>query len=163
MVKNELLKALARCRVILESDAEKVFQLKPEEIEELILQKIIVRKETNDKKKVLLLTEKGEHFFKQENPEFGEIYRGFILEHDLTLMDFYLRRTKEERDSWSTKDDMIKAFQLRGTLDGAFINQKGCLEGVEVLKNTAKYSSVEKAEEFIKEVGIQEMNYLIYS
>ncbi|PLS19625.1 hypothetical protein CVD28_04195 [Bacillus sp. M6-12] len=162
---KELLKALGRCRIIDKSLAEKWLGVTEEELESLKEQKLISVELVQDDLQVhsyYTLTEKGEKVLKEEVPAFGEIYRGFIVEHDLCLMEFYLKRTAEEKETWQTRDDMTKKYRLPGTLDGAFTNEKGEFEGVEVISKTAKPSVVEKAESFIKEVNIQRMNYLLY-
>jgi DNA-binding PadR family transcriptional regulator len=156
----EFLKALGRCRVMNQSLATQT-GVSEEEIESFVERKVISREEVEDVH-YYTLTEKGEKVLKEEVPSFGEIYRGFILEHDVCLMEFYLKRTEQEKESWLTRDDLIKKHRLPGTVDGAFINEEGQLEAVEVISKTAKPSVVEKTEAFLKEVNIEKMNYLLY-
>lgn len=164
-MQEKILKLLARCSVLENNMALNKLNVGAEDLEKLCESELIV-KLSQEVKGVLLtyysLTEIGEEFIKANYPDFDEIYRGFILNHDLELSEFYLRRTEKERNSWITKDDMIKQYKLQGTLDGAFINENGEFEGIEVLKHSSSPSVVEKIEMFNKEIGIQQMNYMLY-
>lgn len=162
---KELLKALARCGAIELEMAKNQLGISKEQLDEWVEKKILIREwvqDKNDMRPCYRLAEKGEQLVKKYAPEIQEIYRGFILEHDLRLMEFYLKREPSERDSWLTRDDMIKKYQLPGTIDGAFINKNGEWEGIEVISRTAEFSSVEKAESFVKQAGIVKMNYIVY-
>lgn len=164
-MKKALLKAFGRCRVIDVAMAEASLDITEKELEEYVEQKWLARErvqEENDFRVCYALTEKGEALLRNECESFGEIYRGFILEHDLRLMAFYLERTETERESWMTRDDMTKQYKFPGTVDGAFINTTGRLEGVEVISKKSKPSAVEKNEAFVKHAGIKEMNYFLY-
>jgi hypothetical protein len=164
-VNKELFKALARCGVIEQKMAESRFGISKQQFDEWVEKKMLAREWIQDKDEVLScyrLTGKGEQFVKEHIPEIQEIYRGFILEHDLCLMEFYLKRTQSEKDTWLTRDDMIKKYKLPGTIDGAFMNEEGKWEGIEVLSSTATFSSVERVETFLKETGIEKMNYILY-
>lgn len=161
----EFLKALGRCRVATKAMVQNDLKVSDKEVEELLENKIIVLESSQTEPETIeffTLTEKGEKVLKQEVPTFNEIYRGVILEHDLVLMEFYLRLSQEDKDSWLTRDDLIKEFKFPRTVDGAFINANIELEAVEILSKTAKPSSVEKIEAFLKHVKAQKMNYLFY-
>lgn len=162
-MKFELLQALARCRVVDGSTID----LPLEVFTELLKEKLIVKKEEtgeeNIDRVIYSLTDKGEVFIKQNIPEIKEIYRGFVLQQDLKLSDFYLRRSKAEKASWITRDDLIKKYKLPGTVDGAFINKDGKLEGVKTLSNTADYSAVEKIEKFLDATEIESITYIMFT
>lgn len=161
----ELLKALGRCRVANRAMTQTLLEVTEDEIQELISEKIIsVESVQTDMEKIeyFTLTEKGEKVLKEKVPDFREIYRGFILEHDLVLMEFYLKLSEDDKESWYTRDDLIKEFKYPGTVDGAFINENLEFEGVEVLSKTAKPSATEKTEAFLTHVQAKKMNYLFY-
>lgn len=161
----EFLKALGRCRVATKTMAQNLLKVSDNELEELLANKIISVESSQTELETIeyfTLTEKGEKVLKDEVPTFNEIYRGVILEHDLVLMEFYLKLSQDDKDSWLTRDDLIKEYKFPRTVDGAFINAKIELEAVEVLSKTAKSASVEKIEAFLKHVKAQKMNYLFY-
>ncbi|WCK56994.1 hypothetical protein PP175_27780 (plasmid) [Aneurinibacillus sp. Ricciae_BoGa-3] len=162
----EVIKALARCRIIELEMAQDYVGATEQALDEAVEKKWLAKeivKENGKIKQYYTLTTKGEQFIKENLPEIKEIYRGFILEHDLNLMAFYLKRSKKEQDSWMTRDDLTKTYQFPGTVDGAFINKEGEKEAVEVMSTTAKPSSVEKTEAFVQHAGITKMNYILYT
>lgn len=165
-MQEKILKTLARCGVLEHSKAIELLKVTEEDLKKLEesgkINKLI---EIVNKKaiKYYVLTEVGEDFIKENYPEFGEIYRSFILKHDLELSDYYLNISEAEQETWMTKDDMIKKYKLKGTLDGAYINKNGEFQGIEVLKSTAKKETVENIEAFIRAVGIQQMYYILYT
>ncbi|MDF2879566.1 MAG: hypothetical protein K0R54_123 [Clostridiaceae bacterium] len=168
-VRNEVLKTLARCRVLKLTDAIKQFDITEEDIDKMLEEKIITKEFLEFKRdfvpviiEYFQLSDKGEKFVKDIIVEINEIYRGFILEHDLSLCEYYLERTKEERETWLTRDDMIKRYKSTGTIDGAFMNKNNQLEGIEIMSKNSKPSVIEKTEEFIKIAEIKKMNYILY-
>lgn len=166
-MKHELLKTLARCRIIEEKMMENYLNIPGLVAEEWEKEKLILKKE--EKKEgygfiyYYTLTAKGEQYVKKHIPEIKEIYRGFVTEHDLLLCDYYLRRSRKEKDTWVTKDDLIKKYKQPGTVDGMFINQYGQKEAVKVLSQKSDYSAVRKVEKFLKEAEILKITYLLYS
>lgn len=165
-VQKKILKALARCGVLEHSKAIQLLKATEDDLSKLEKSGKISRiiEMVNGKSiDYYVLSEVGEEFLKEIYLDFGEIYRGFILNHDLVLSDYYLNRTEEEQETWQTRDDMIKKYKLQGTLDGAYINENGEFQGVEVLKTTAKKEVVERLEKFISSVGIQQMYYILYN
>jgi DNA-binding PadR family transcriptional regulator len=164
-LRNDLLKAFIRCRILDARIAQTAFGVSQEELDSMVEEKILVTEKVQKDTETLtyyVLTDKGEKVAKEKLSYTGEVYRGFILEHDLALMEFYLSLTTEEREGWLTRDDMTKQYRLPGTIDGAYVNKEGVLEGVEVLSRTAKPSAVEKAESFLNQTDIKKMNYLTY-
>ncbi|MBP1308895.1 DNA-binding MarR family transcriptional regulator [Paenibacillus sp. 1182] len=161
-MKFELLETLARCRVVASSE----MTIPSDVVKELTEEKLVVQKdfgEESSRKTIYMLTDKGEVYIKQNMPEIQEIYRGFVVEQDLALCDFYLRRNVDEKKSWITKDDLIKKYRLPGTVDGAFMNREGKLVGVKVLNQTANYAAVEKVEGFLKAAHIEFVHYIMFS
>lgn len=164
-MRDEILVVLARCRVIEESALEEVLGFSTVVAQSLVEDKLVHKSVEKYKEKeviVYFLTDKGESYVKTNLPQVKEIYRGFVLEQDLALFDFYTRRTKEERDSWITRDDLIKKYQLTGTVDGAFISGDGRLEGVKTLNAKSGYDALKKVETFLKHAEIPYVHYLLY-
>lgn len=165
-MKHEVLRTLARCRVLEASMMEPLMNMSSVVAEALVDEKLVSKEIVKDGFRLrtfYTLTNKGEGYIKQNIPEIKEIYRGFVLEQDLTLCDFYLRRSKEEKDSWITRDDLIKKYKLPGTVDGAFVNASGKLEAVKTINQNADFSAVEKVESFLKATGIEHINYILFS
>lgn len=164
-MKQEFLTALLKCRLMDAKMANQYFGLTEEQLDEMVKNHILAI-ETVQKEEELIryytVEEKAERSLKEETSFKGEIYRGFIAEHDIRLMEFYLNLKPSVRSTWRTRDDMTKEYRLPGTIDGAFLNNEGVLEGVEVLSKTAKPSAIEKAENFLKQTPITKMNYLMY-
>ncbi len=161
---DEILLALSRCRVIEVKNVVELLEISEEAVDDL-LRKGLIKKEAYevDKKKTyyLQLSDKGESVVAKSNKG-HELYRGFIMMHDLRLSEFYASRTKAERDTWLTKDDLIKKHPIPGVLDGAFMNALGQFEGIEVMSKTANPATVMETENFVKEAGIEKMNYIFY-
>lgn len=164
-MKHELFKALARCRIIEGKMMEAYLNIPELVADEWVKEKLISRETKKEGFRLVnyyTLTSKGENYIKNHIPEIKELYRGFVLEHDLLLCEFYLKRNRKERDSWVTRDDLIKEFRLPGTVEGMFINQNGEKEAVKVLSQKADFSAVEKVERFLRAADIPKINYLIY-
>lgn len=165
-INNEILKVLSRCRLLDMRMGIKYLEITEEEIDGLVELELITKEFVQSEKfKVIMyceMTEKGEQYVKENLTEIDEIYRGFIFEHDLELSKVYLELTKEERDTWMTRDDMIKKYKFQGTIDGAFVNLSGEIEGVEILSGSAKSSAIGRAEAFLKHAEIANMRYILY-
>lgn len=164
-MRDELLIVLARCRVVDKSDVVEKFKLSETDLQSLLDEKL-VQKATEQYKgeeiDVLYLTDKGEAYVKAKLKQVKEIYRGFKVDQDLALYDFYMRRNDKEKESWITRDDLIKKHQLPGTVDGAFISEDGRLEAVKTLSPKSGYDALKKVEEFIKKADIPYVHYLVY-
>lgn len=164
-MKEELLKLLARCRVVEQHLLEERFDIPAKVCESLVEAKLLASETKKDGFRTLTyytLTSKGEQYVKQEFPDVKEIYRGFILEQDLALVEYYCKLSKEQRSSWITKDDFIKQYQVSGVVDGAYRNDKGEMVGVKVLNAQASFSAVERVEKFLKTASIHRIHYLTF-
>ncbi|MFF2532229.1 hypothetical protein ACFVS2_25300 [Brevibacillus sp. NPDC058079] len=165
-MKHEVLRVLARCRVLEESMMEPLMNMSSSVaealVDELLVSKVSV-KEGFRLRTFYELTSKGESYIKQNMPEIKEFYRGFNLEQDLTLCDFYLRRSDKEKDSWITRDDFIKKYKLPGTVDGAFVNVNGRLEAVKTIHQNSDFSSVERVESFLRATEIEDISYILFT
>ena len=162
---RDILKALARCRVFDLNQAIKYLHVNEKELDLLCEEKILSKEYNKTDLNVMIcyyLTGKGEQYVRQNLPEIREFYRGFILEHDLRLTEFYLELSPEEQASWLTRDDLIKQFKLSGAVDGAYINTSREFEGIEIMNKTGKPSTLEKTENFVAQSGIKRMNYILY-
>lgn len=160
--KHELLKALARCGAVETGKTEEVLGVSEAIAVALLSEKLIGQEEKNNRS-FYLLTTKGEQYIKKEIPEIKQIYRGFIVEQDLVLMEFYGKLDQQTKDTWITKDDFIVRHQLPGTVDGAYVNEDGEVVGVKALSNKASFSAVEKVENFLKQAEIPHIYYLHYN
>lgn len=164
-MRHEFLRALLQCGVMDARMANQHFGLTEEQLEDMVKSQELVVKTIEKEEKVLryyTVEEKAEKNLKEQIGFSGEIYRGFIVEHDLRLMEFYLELHPTVRETWITRDDMTKEYRLPGTIDGAFVNESGVFEGVEVLGKNAKASTIEKAEKFLNQTPIKKMTYLTY-
>lgn len=164
-MKEEFLTALLQCHLMDARMAFAHFGLTEEELEDLVKQQVLAIELVQKGEELIryyAVEERAERSVKEETGFKGEVYRGFIAEHDVRLMEFYLELQPTERKTWRTRDDMTKEYRLPGTIDGAFTNQEGIQEGVEVLSKNAKPSAVEKAENFLNQTPIKKMNYLTY-
>jgi hypothetical protein len=164
--KYEFLKALARCRVMLAEVLEKDFLISESTAVACLSEKLVAletKKDGSGEKRYYVLTSKGEQFVKQEIPEVQQLYRGFVLEQDLALMEFYVKLEQAVRDTWVTKDDFIVKHQLSGTVDGAYLNADGELIAVKAVSSKASFSAVEKVENFLKQAEIPHIHYLMYT
>lgn len=162
---NNIFATLARCRVLELQQAKKYLRVTEQELDLLCEVKLLSKEYIKNNFNVSIcyyLTSKGEQYVHQNIRQIKELYRGFILEHDLRLCDFYLSRTVAEQESWMTRDDLIKKYKLNGAVDGAFTNINREFEGIEIMSKTAKPDTLEKTENFIAESGIQKMNYVLY-
>lgn len=159
--KHELLKALARCRIMKETSVVEDFKLNESVVVKLLSEKLVAT-ETHQNNKYYVLTSKGEQYVKQELPEVSQVYRGFVLEQDLSLMEFYSKLNQQERDTWETKDDFIVQYQLSGTVDGAYRNANGEMVAVKAVSSKASFSAVERVENFLKQANISHVQYLVY-
>lgn len=164
-MQDRFLKTLARCRVVTESAMEELLYIPTSVAEKCLVEKLIAEKTKKQgftEEKYYELTDKGEQFVKQNYSDIQEIYRGFILEQDITLMEFYSKLQPNEQNSWMTKDDFIVKYKAPGAVDGAYTKQDGTLIGVKALSVKANYSSVEKVEKFLQIAGIPQIFYIIY-
>ncbi|WCF11650.1 hypothetical protein NDS46_30350 (plasmid) [Paenibacillus thiaminolyticus] len=165
-MRNEVLSALARCRVAEATMLELGIGSCGSIIDSLLKDKFIKKKVMNYKAQdvnIYMLTDKGEGYIKNQMSEIKELYRGFVLEQDLALADFYFRRSKSERQTWITRDDFIKKYKLPGTVDGAFITEKGELQAVKVLSQNSGYEALKKVEDFLEQTEIPFIHYIVYS
>lgn len=164
-MKQEFLRALLRCRLMDAQMANHYFGLTEEQLEDMVknheLEVETVQKEEKTVR-YYAIDENAEKSVKELTGFQGEIYRGFIAEHDVRLMAYYLELPKTVRETWSTRDDMTKAYRISGTIDGSYTNEHGVIEGVEVLSKNAKPSAIEKAETFLNQTAITKMTYLTY-
>lgn len=159
------MKTLARCGVMELKSAIKNLNLQEEDIDKYCKKGIIAKEFLEKYPKVITyyyMTNVGKDYIKQHLPEIHEFYQGFILEHDIKLSEFYLDLSPLERNTWITRDDMRKKYKLQGTLDGAFKNKENLFTGIEIMSKTAKASSVEVTESFVKAIDIKKMNYILY-
>lgn len=164
--KHEFLKALARCRVVDVETLENHLKLSESVAVSCLSEKLVAletKKDGSKEKSYYALTSKGEQYVKQELPEVQHLYRGFVLEQDLSLMEFYAKLEQPTRDTWVTKDDFIVKHQLSGTVDGAYRNEQGELVAVKVLSKKASFSSVERVENFLKQAEIPHIFYIMYN
>lgn len=164
--KHELLKALARCRVITADTLENVLNVAESVAIACMSEKLVAmetRKEGFQELRYYVLTSKGEQYIKQEIPEIIQMYRGFVLEQDVALMEFYAKLEQTVRDTWITKDDFIVKHQLSGTVDGAYRNQDGEIVAVKVVSSKASFSAVERVENFLKQAEIPHIHYVMYN
>lgn len=162
---NEIMKVLARCGVMELKSAIKNLNVQEVEIDKYCKKGIIAKEFLEKYPKVTTyyrMTDVGRDYVKQHLPEIRELYQGFVLEHDIKLSEFYLDLSPSERNTWITRDDMSKKYKLRGTLDGAFKNKENLFTGIEIMSKTARASSVEATESFVKAIGIEKMNYILY-
>jgi len=164
-MQDRFLKTLARCRVVTESAMEELLYIPTSVAEKCLVEKLITektRKQGFSEEKYYELTDKGEQFIKQNYPEIQELYRGFVLDQDIALMEFYSKLQSDEQESWMTKDDFIVKYKAPGTVDGAYTKQDGTVIGVKALSVKANYSSVEKVEKFLQIAEIPQIFYIIY-
>lgn len=161
MNKHILLKALARCRLITDELIEHGLHVSLEAVDDCLKEKLIT-KEKDSQNSYYILTEIGEQYVRQELPEIGHLYRGFVVEQDIVLANFYCKLDEEGRETWRTKDDYIVQYQLSGTVDASYINKDKECVGIKVLNVNSGFSVVERVEKFVKEVNIPHMYYLHY-
>jgi hypothetical protein len=164
-MRDELLITLARCRLIDASMLEPLLNLPVRTADSLVEEKLVAMETVMDgeeQRDIYSLTSKGESYVKNQIPQIKELYRGFVLEQDLALCSFYLRRSKTERETWITRDDLIKKHQFPGTVDGAFINANGEWEAVKTVNVKSGYEAVRKVELFLKEAVIPQISYIVF-
>ena len=160
---NEIFITLGRVGVIDILDLKKYFEIEICNIVEYIENKKYLKlKKIETKNEVISyieMTELGELYFKEEFLNFKELYRGFEPLKSLTLSKFYLERTEDEKNTWRTKDDLVKEYQLQGTIDAIYLDNNK-ISGVKVINSTTKFAAIERAESFIKNVGVENVIYL---
>lgn len=164
-MKEDLLKTLARCRVITVELIKNYLHISIAALDELLKENLIVMVTEKHGSRIYdyyRLTLLGEKYIRNHIPEIKELYRGCILEQDLLLCEFYLRRNCQEKNSWLTREDLVKEYKIAETVDGMFVNEKGEREGVKVLSNKSPFSDVERVEEFARRANIARVNYLLY-
>lgn len=164
-MQEKFLKTLARCRVVTKSAMEDDLHIPFSVAEKCLVEKLIAEKTQKRgfvEERYYELTDKGEQYIKQNYPEIKEMYRGFVLEQDIALMEFYSKLQPNEQESWITKDEFIVKHKASGTVDGAYVDQNGTLIGVKALSVKADFSSVEKVEKFLQLANIPQIHYIIY-
>lgn len=164
-MKDQVLKVLARCRILEGSVMESKMNIEAIVADQLVEEKLVFKETVKEgfyHRHFYTLTDKGETYVKKNVPEIKELYRGFVKEQDLELCRYYLERSEEEQNSWITRDDLIKQYKLPGTVDGAYLNENGELVGIKTIKKTADFSAVERVESFLKETGIPHVQYVVF-
>lgn len=164
-MKDQVLKVLARCRILEQSVMESKMSIEAIVADQLVEEKLVFKETVKEGfylRRFYTLTDKGEAYVKKNVPGIKELYRGFVQEQDLELCRFYLDRSQEEQNSWITRDDLIKQYKLPGTVDGAFLNKDGELVGVKTISKTADFSAVERVETFLKATEIPHILYVIF-
>lgn len=161
----EILKVVAKCGLITESTGNEHFPMFEEHVHFLVENGWLSMKEATlnyRKTFVYYLTEKGEDFLFLENLYRKPFYRGYILEKDARLVEYYLSLPKEKQETWVTKDELLEKHPISGVPDGAYVNDDGEFVAIKILKKNANFSLIEKTENFLKEAEIPKIEYLMY-
>lgn len=152
----ELLKALYDCGAISFEDAE-ALGIPTSDIQELVTREQVISKVV-DGKELFKLNDFGEKIYRMETGK-KQFFRCENWEKMKSLADFYAKLSKEERDSWKSKDEWYYEGCVGAIPDATY--QKGeeiC--GVFVQSNFTTRETINSVEKFVQDRGISNFAYL---
>ncbi len=152
----ELLKALYDCGAISFTDAE-TLGLSTSDIQELVSKEQVISKVVNDAE-MFKLNDFGEKIYRMETGK-KQFFRCENWEKMQSLIRFYASLSKEERDTWKSKDEWYSEGCV-GAIPDATYTKGEELYGVFVQSNFTNKQTIESVEKFVKEKGISNVAYI---
>ena len=152
----ELLKALYDCGAISFEDAE-ALGLSASDIQELVSKEQVISKVV-DGVELFKLNDFGEKIYRMETGK-KQFFRCENWEKMKTLADFYSKLSKEERDSWKSKDEWYSEG-LIGAIPDATYTKGEEVYGVFAQTNFTTKETIENVGKFVKDRGISKIAFI---
>lgn len=152
----ELMKILYDCGAITNEEIEKLgidFSL----IDNLLRKEQLFTK-MQGKTIYYYLNDFGEKMYRLETDK-KLFYRCANFEKMKTLVSFYSNLTKEERDSWKSKDEWYYEGYVGAIPDATFIKDN-LMYGVYIQTENTTKNMIDKIEKFVQENNIENMYYI---